>query len=115
MRSTLPAEVDVAIVGGGIIGISTALALARKGIRVAVFEKGTVAGASGGSVQLRLNIDKPSETRNGEPPDLRQSNLLLQRRIEALQNSEQNLKQRLNQTTTLLDQERRRNGTLKGA
>src|SRR5471032_1525976 len=44
MRSILPAEIDVAIVGGGIIGISTALALARKGIRVAVFEKGTVAG-----------------------------------------------------------------------
>lgn len=47
--------------------------------------------------------------------DLQQNNLLLQRRIEALQNSEQNLKQRLNQTTVLLDQERRRNATLKGA
>ncbi len=47
--------------------------------------------------------------------NLQQSNLLLQRRVEALQNSEQNLKQRLNQTTVLLDQERRRNSTLKGA
>jgi hypothetical protein len=46
---------------------------------------------------------------------LQQDNLLLQRRLEALQNSEQNLKQRLNQTTVLLDQERRRNATLKGA
>jgi len=46
---------------------------------------------------------------------LEQSNLLLQRRVEALQNSEHNLKQRLNQTTVLLDQERRRNSTLKGA
>jgi hypothetical protein len=46
---------------------------------------------------------------------LEQSNLLLQRRVEALQNSELNLKQRLNQTTVLLDQERRRNATLKGA
>jgi hypothetical protein len=46
---------------------------------------------------------------------LEQGNLLLQRRVEALQNSEQNLKQRLNQTTVLLDQERRRNATLKGA
>ena len=46
---------------------------------------------------------------------LEQSNLLLQRRVEALQNSEQNLKQRLNQATVLLDQERRRNATLKGA
>jgi hypothetical protein len=46
---------------------------------------------------------------------VQQSNLLLQRRVEALLNSEQNLKQRLNQTTVLLDQERRRNATLKGA
>ena len=46
---------------------------------------------------------------------MEQNNLLLQRRVEALQNSEQNLKQRLNQTTVLLDQERRRNATLKGA
>ncbi len=44
MGLTLPAQIDVAIVGGGIIGISTALALAKKGVRVAVFEKGTVAG-----------------------------------------------------------------------
>ena len=46
---------------------------------------------------------------------LQQNNLLLQRRVEALQNSEQNLKHRLNQTTVLLDHERRRNSTLKGA
>ena len=54
-------------------------------------------------------------TPDGDPARLQQSNLLLRRRIEALQNSEQNLKQRLNQTTVLLDQERRRNATLKGA
>jgi len=46
---------------------------------------------------------------------LQQSNLLLQRRVEALENSENNLKQRLNETTLLLDEERRRNATLKGA
>ena len=46
---------------------------------------------------------------------MQQNILLLQRRVEALHNSEQNLKQRLNQTTALLDQERRRNATLKGA
>ncbi len=45
----------------------------------------------------------------------KQSNLLLQRQVEAMQNSEQNLKQRLNQMTLLLDQERRRNASLKGA
>jgi hypothetical protein len=46
---------------------------------------------------------------------LQQSNLMLQRRVEALENSENNLKQRLNQATILLDEERRRNATLKGA
>jgi len=52
---------------------------------------------------------------DGNAADLQQSNLLLQRRVEAMQNNEQNLKQRLNQTTILLDQERRRNASLKGA
>jgi hypothetical protein len=52
---------------------------------------------------------------NGNAEDLQQSNVLLQRRVEAMQNNEQNLKQRLNQTTLLLDQERRRNASLKGA
>ncbi|MCD0502419.1 FAD-binding oxidoreductase [Bordetella petrii] len=41
---TVPPAVDVAIVGGGIIGISTAYALAQAGARVAVFEKGVLAG-----------------------------------------------------------------------
>ena len=36
-------HVDVAIVGGGIVGISTAYYLARQGARVAVFEKGELA------------------------------------------------------------------------
>lgn len=42
--TALPVEVDVVVVGGGIIGISTALALHEKGLRVAVCEKGTIAG-----------------------------------------------------------------------
>ena len=41
-NSHLPASVDVAIVGGGIIGVSTAYALACEGASVAVFEKGTL-------------------------------------------------------------------------
>ncbi len=48
-------------------------------------------------------------------PDLGQQALLLERRIEAMQNTEQNLRERLNQTTALLEQERQRNRTLKGA
>ena len=73
-------------------------------------------GAAGsGATQLRLNMEATAGPGSGEGADLEQSNLLLQRRVEALQNSEQNLKQRLNQTTVLLDQERRRNAALKGA
>jgi glycine/D-amino acid oxidase-like deaminating enzyme len=41
---TLPARVDVAIIGGGIIGTSTAFFLAQKGISVALCEKGHIAG-----------------------------------------------------------------------
>ncbi|WPE19278.1 hypothetical protein ShzoTeo12_04420 [Shinella zoogloeoides] len=35
----LPAEVDVVVIGGGIIGVSTALELAEAGQRVAVCER----------------------------------------------------------------------------
>ena len=41
---TLPASVDVVIVGGGIVGVTTALELAERGISVAVCEKGVIAG-----------------------------------------------------------------------
>jgi glycine/D-amino acid oxidase-like deaminating enzyme len=41
---TLPERTDVVIVGGGIIGVSTALFLAEKGIAVALCEKGRIAG-----------------------------------------------------------------------
>ena len=57
----------------------------------------------------------PIAAPDGDAGDLQQSNVLLQRRVEALENTEQNLKQRLNQATLLLDQERRRNAALKGA
>ena len=42
----LPSVVDVAIIGGGIIGCSTAYFLARGGVSVAVFEKGASAASS---------------------------------------------------------------------
>lgn len=40
----LPERVEVAIVGGGVIGVSTALYLARKGVSVLLLEKGRIAG-----------------------------------------------------------------------
>jgi len=39
----IPKEVDIAVIGGGIIGVMTALTLAERGNRVALFEKGTIA------------------------------------------------------------------------
>lgn len=44
----LPTAVDVAIVGGGIVGCSAAYYLARRGIAVALFEKGRIAGEQSG-------------------------------------------------------------------
>src|SRR5215207_7276265 len=47
-RRELPAAVDVAVVGGGLTGLSTALHVARTGATVAVLEAHTVGwGASG--------------------------------------------------------------------
>src|SRR5882672_8767030 len=40
----LPARADVVIIGGGIVGASAALFLARKGVSVALCEKGEIAG-----------------------------------------------------------------------
>ncbi len=42
--SDLPTHVDVVVVGGGIIGCSTAWALAKKGVSVLVCEKGRIGG-----------------------------------------------------------------------
>ncbi len=39
---TLPAEADAVVIGGGIVGVSAAYFLAKKGIRVALVEKGLV-------------------------------------------------------------------------
>ena len=38
----LPDKVDVAVIGGGIVGASTALSLAEAGVSVALFEKGEI-------------------------------------------------------------------------
>ena len=43
-ETSFPSKVDVIVVGGGIIGTSTALALAKNGVSVALCEKGHIAG-----------------------------------------------------------------------
>lgn len=45
---SMPASADVVIIGGGIVGVSTALFLARQGVDVVVCEKGHVAGEQSG-------------------------------------------------------------------
>jgi glycine/D-amino acid oxidase-like deaminating enzyme len=40
----LPAHTDVVIIGGGIIGVATALALAESGYAVVLCEKGRIGG-----------------------------------------------------------------------
>ena len=39
----LPTDTDVVVIGGGIVGTSTALFLAEKGIRAVLCEKGEIA------------------------------------------------------------------------
>ncbi|MFI7059174.1 FAD-dependent oxidoreductase [Streptosporangium canum] len=46
---------DVIIVGGGIGGLSAALALIRRGLRVRVYEQATAFGEVGAGLQLTPN------------------------------------------------------------
>ncbi len=45
---SIPASADVVIIGGGIVGVSTAWFLARQGVNVVLCEKGHVAGEQSG-------------------------------------------------------------------
>lgn len=67
-----------------------------------------------GSGAAHIKSSAASETGSSDRSQ-QQKTVLLERRVEAMQNTERNLKERLNQTTALLEQERQRNQTLKGA
>ncbi len=43
-NDTLPNEVDVVVIGGGVIGVFSALNMVRKGLKVIIIEKGRIAG-----------------------------------------------------------------------
>ncbi|UXR92869.1 FAD-binding oxidoreductase [Agrobacterium tumefaciens] len=46
--ATLPEKVDVVIIGGGIVGVCTALTLVERGVSVALCEKGLIGGEQSG-------------------------------------------------------------------
>jgi glycine/D-amino acid oxidase-like deaminating enzyme len=48
LKSLLPAEADVVIVGGGIVGVSSAYELAKRGLRVTLLDKRSLAGEQSG-------------------------------------------------------------------
>jgi choline dehydrogenase-like flavoprotein len=58
--SHLPAEADAVVIGGGIIGSFTAYYLARRGLKVALIEKGRHRRRT---VQPQLGLVPPAEPR----------------------------------------------------
>src|SRR5512139_1026579 len=51
---------DVAVLGGGLIGCATARLLARAGLRVALFERGRIGGEASGAAAGMLGVQSES-------------------------------------------------------
>jgi glycine/D-amino acid oxidase-like deaminating enzyme len=58
--AALPAQADVVVIGGGIVGAAAAYFLAKRGRSVALVEKGVVGGRA---VQPQLGLVPPAEPR----------------------------------------------------
>ena len=86
-------------------------ARAHKKIERLVGSKRSVSSA--GEVAKGATAEAPLGTPSAL--DLGQQNMLLERRIEAMRNTEQNLRERLNQTASQLEEERKRKKALNGA
>ena len=74
----LPREADVVVIGGGVVGVFTAYYLARRGIRVALLEKGRVAAERFGgdwrpACAISAKSGSKSGVRNAAPARLRWS------------------------------------------
>lgn len=80
-RSPLPAETDVAIIGGGIAGAALAFYLAREGVEAVVLDRGELnreaSGTNAGSFHLQLAIHQLS----GEGTDKDRDRLLADARL----------------------------------
>src|SRR5215831_3634605 len=56
MTDRLPASADVVIVGAGVVGAACALVAAQAGLRVAVVDRGPVAGGTTGAGEGNLLV-----------------------------------------------------------
>jgi hypothetical protein len=74
-----------------------------------------IAPAQEATANLFSNILPDAQSRETTGAGLQQRNVMLERQAEAMRNTEANLRRRLNDTMTQLEQERNRNQTLKGA
>ena len=61
-QDPLPDKVDVAIIGAGVIGVFSALYMARRGLKVLLCEKGRVAGEQS---SRKLGLDPSAGPRLG--------------------------------------------------